>query len=50
MNRDLLKIRKAKPEDARQWHILVNKVWRYAYHHIFPEEVFYTYDLQIDKT
>ena len=40
MNKDLLKIRKVKSEDARQWHILVNKVWRYAYGHIFPEEVF----------
>lgn len=33
-------IRKVKPEDARQYLNLVNLVWRVAYKHIFPEEVF----------
>ena len=27
MDKDLLKIRKVKPEDARDWLVLVNKVW-----------------------
>lgn len=40
MDRKLLKIRKVKPEDAKNWFILVNKVWRDAYNHIFPKEVF----------
>ena len=35
-----VKVRKANPEDARGWYTLVNRVWRDAYHHIFPEEVF----------
>lgn len=49
MNRDLLKIRKVKPEDARKWHVLVNKVWRYAYYHIFPEEVFVERDNKLEE-
>ena len=40
MNKELLQIRRVKSEDARGWYILVNKVWRDAYRHIFPEEVF----------
>lgn len=49
MNRDLLKIRKVKSEDARDWFILVNKVWRDAYSHIFPEEVFIEKDNQVEE-
>ena len=40
MDKSLLTIRKVKPEDARGWVILHNKVWRDAYKNIFPEEVF----------
>ena len=40
MNKELLEIRKVKPEDAKGWITLNNKVWRDAYSHIFPEEVF----------
>lgn len=49
MNRDLLKIRKVKPEDAMDWFILGNKVWRHAYHHIFPEEVFIEKENQVEE-
>lgn len=49
MNRDLLKIRKVKPGDARAWFILGNKVWRAAYHHIFPEEVFIEKENQVEE-
>ena len=40
MDKSLLKIRKVTKEDAREWYTLGNKVWRDAYSHIFPEEVF----------
>ncbi len=40
MNHELLTIRPARPEDARGWCVLGNRVWRDAYAHIFPEEVF----------
>ena len=40
MDKNLLKIRKVTSEDARGWYTLGNKVWRDAYSHIFPEEVF----------
>ena len=49
MERNLLRIRKAKPEDAKNWFILVNKVWRDAYHHIFSEEVFIKKDNRVDE-
>ena len=49
MDRNLLKIRKVKPEDAKNWFILINKVWRDAYHHIFPKEVFIEKDNQVDE-
>lgn len=49
MDRSLLKIRKVKPEDARGWFVLLNKVWRSAYKNIFPEEVFIENDKQIEK-
>lgn len=39
-NKDLINIRMAKKDDALNWFTLVNKVWREAYSHIFPEEVF----------
>jgi len=49
MKQELLKIRKVKPEDARNWYILGNKVWRDAYNHIFPEEVFIEKENQVEE-
>lgn len=49
MDRSLLKIRKVKPNDAKNWFSLRNKVWKEAYKHIFPEEVFIEEDKQIEK-
>ena len=40
MDKELLKIRKATSNDAREWYIFGFKVWRDAYKDIFPEEVF----------
>ena len=37
---DGIKIRKLVPKDAEQYVRLHNKVWRHAYKHIFPEQVF----------
>ena len=39
MNKNI-KIRKVTEEDGEGWYTLTNKVWRYAYSHIFPEDVF----------
>lgn len=49
MDKESLQIRKIKLEDARGWFILVNKVWRDAYSHIFPEEVFVEKDNQLEE-
>jgi len=49
MNKDLINIRKVKEEDALNWFMLVNKVWRDAYSHIFPKEVFIEKDNKINK-
>lgn len=49
MNQELVNIRKVKKEDARQWFVLLNKVWRNAYSHIFPEEVFEERDRKIEE-
>ena len=35
-----IKIRKVTEDDGEGWYTLTNKVWRIAYGHIFPEEVF----------
>ena len=32
--------RKIRKEDGYEWYTLLSKVWRSAYGHIFPEEVF----------
>ena len=37
------------PEDGKNWIVLVNKVWRDAYSHIFPEEVFIQNDNQVEE-
>ena len=47
--KDSIIIRKVKPEDARNWYILKNKVWRDTYSHIFPEEVFIEKDNQLEE-
>ena len=49
MDKSLLTIRKVKPEDARGWVILHNKVWRDAYSHIFPEEVFIDREIKLEE-
>ena len=49
MDSNLLIIRKVKPEDARGWIELINKVWRDAYSHIFPEEVFIEKENKIEE-
>ena len=48
-NKDLINIRMAKKDDALNWFTLVNKVWREAYSHIFPEEVFVEKEEKINK-
>ena len=48
MNKDLI-IRKVREDDARKWHMLSNKVWRDAYSHIFPEEVFIDRDEELEE-
>ena len=49
MNANSVTIRKANPEDARGWATLVNQVWRDAYRHIFPEEVFLEKDSKLEE-
>lgn len=49
MNIELLKFRKVNSKDARGWFILANKVWRDAYKHIFPEEVFIEKEKQVNE-
>ena len=40
MSLENVTIRPVRPEDARGWETLGIQVWRAAYGHIFPEEVF----------
>ena len=42
-------IRPVKPEDGEQYIKLTNLVWRDAYKHIFPEDVFINREKDIDK-
>ena len=49
MNKDLLKIRKVKSEDAREWFVFGFKVWREAYKNIFPEEVFVDRESKLEE-
>ncbi len=42
-------IRTARPDDARAYHTLGNLVWRDAYKHIFPEEVFVEKESKLEK-
>ena len=42
-------IRKVKSEDAEQYIKLGNLVWRIAYRHIFPEEVFIDRESKEDR-
>lgn len=39
-----IKYRKVRKEDGREWYTLLSIVWRVAYSHIFPEEVFEEHD------
>ena len=41
--------RKIENEDAKDWFMLLNRVWRNAYKDIFPEEVFIEKDNKIDE-
>lgn len=49
MNEEKLIIRKVNSNDGYEWIKLVNKVWREAYKHIFPEEVFIEKEKNVDK-
>ena len=49
MNNESIIIRKVNENDAYNWFLLVNKVWRYAYKDIFPEEVFIDRDNKIEQ-
>ncbi len=49
MNEELIKIRKVNQEDAKEWYDLWNRVWRDAYNHIFPEEVFVDRESHLDE-
>ena len=49
MDKNLLKIRKVKPEDAREWFVFGFKVWRDAYKNIFPEEVFVDRESKLEE-
>ncbi len=49
MNVDSVTIRKAAPEDARGWETLGIQVWRDAYRHIFPEEVFLEKESRLEE-
>ena len=48
MNNNII-IRPVKTEDAEQYIKLNNLVWRFAYNHIFPEEVFIERENNLDK-
>ena len=49
MNVDSVTIRKAAPEDARGWETLGIQVWRDAYRHFFPEEVFLEKESRLEE-
>lgn len=49
MNNESIIIRKVNENDAYNWFLLVNKVWRDAYKDIFPEEVFIDRDNKIEQ-
>ena len=42
------KYRKIRNEDGYEWYSLLDRVWRSAYSHIFPEEVFDAREKHID--
>jgi len=44
-----IKIRKIRKSDAEQWVKLKNEVWRSAYAHVFPQEVFDKQDAEADS-
>ena len=49
MDKELLKIRKVKPDDARDWFVFGFKIWRDAYKNIFPEEVFVDRESKLEE-
>ena len=49
MDKDLIKIRKVKSEDARDWFVFGFKIWRDAYKNIFPEEVFVDRESKLEE-
>ena len=49
MNKELLKIRKVQPSDAREWFVFGFKIWRDAYKNIFPEEVFVDRESKLEE-
>ena len=49
MNNESIIIRKVNKNDAYNWFLLVNKVWRDAYKDIFPDEVFIDRDNKIEQ-
>lgn len=49
MKNESINIRTVKEDDALKWCTLINKVWRDAYNHIFPEEVFIEKENKIHK-
>lgn len=49
MNKELLQIRKANSNDAREWFVFGFKVWRDAYKNIFPEEVFIDRESKLEE-
>ena len=49
MSINSITIRPVKPADARGWATLANQVWRDAYAHIFPEEVFLEKENRVEE-
>ena len=49
MSLENITIRLVRPEDAREWCMLAIRVWRVAYRHIFPEEVFLEKENRVEE-
>ena len=49
MSRETVTIRPVRSEDARAWCMLGIRVWRVAYRHIFPEEVFLEKENRVEE-
>ena len=44
-----IRYRLIRKEDGKEWYTLLDKVWRSAYGHIFPEEVFAAREEHLDE-